>query len=165
MIRELATWIANTSMSHLFQNVSWVVPTSQSIHVVCIGVVFGAAVMISLRLLGVPSGGRSISQLVATLVPWMYRALVILLMTGLVQTIAEPERQFVAPVFWIKMLMIICVVLLTSWFASSVRKRAGQWDSAARPAAAKPFAVVSLFLWVAVIACGRFIGYTYSFYL
>jgi hypothetical protein len=121
--------------------------------------------MISLRLLRVSASGRSVSQLVDTLVPWMYRALAALLLTGLVQTVAEPVRQFVAPVFWWKMLMIICVLALTVAFARAVRGNAAKWDTAARPARAKWFALISLGLWVGIIFCGRFIGYTWELYL
>jgi hypothetical protein len=161
-----AGWIANTSLSNLLQNATWVVPTSQSIHIASVSVVFGCAVMISLRLLGLSTRGRSISQLVDTLVPWMYRALAALLLTGIVQTIAEPVRQFVTPVFWWKMLMILCVLPLTVLFARAVRRNATRWDTAtARPAAAKWFALSSLALWIGILFCGRFIGYTWELYL
>jgi hypothetical protein len=160
-----ADWIASTALSGWLQNQAWVVPTSQSIHIVCVSVVFGCAVMISLRLLGLSASGRSVSQLVDTLVPWMYRALTVLLLTGLVQTIVEPVRQFVTPVFWWKMLMIICVLALTIRFARAVRRDAPKWDAAPRPAGAKYFALISLGLWVGIIFCGRFIGYTWDLYL
>jgi hypothetical protein len=160
-----ADWIAGTALSGWLQNQAWVVPTSQSIHIVSVSVVFCCAAMISLRLLGVSASGRSVSQLVDTLVPWMYRALAMLLLTGLVQTIVEPVRQFVTPVFWWKMLMIICVLALTVCFARAVQGNAAEWDTAPRPATAKWFALISLSLWVGVIFCGRFIGYTWELYL
>jgi hypothetical protein len=165
MVREFAGWLATTRLSNTLQNVLWVVPASQSIHILALAVVFASALMINLRLLGLGSGGRSVSQLAATLVPWMWRALAVLLLTGLVQTIAEPVRQFVTPAFWAKMAMIVVVMAMTTIFARAVRDNAVRWDAAAtRPAAARVFAVVSTLLWVAIITCGRFIGYTWAFY-
>jgi hypothetical protein len=164
MTHHWANWIAGTALSGWLQNQAWVVPVSQSIHIIGVSVVFGCAVMISLRLLGVSTAGRSVSQLVDTLVPWMYRALAVLLLTGLVQTVAEPVRQFVTPVFWCKMLMILCVLALTICFARAVRRHASKWDAAA-PANAKWFALISLSLWIGIIFCGRFIGYTWELYL
>jgi len=160
-----ADWVANTRLSDWLQSATWVVPTSQSIHIASVSVVFCCAVMISLRLLGLGTSGRSVSQLVDTLVPWMYRALTVLLLTGMVQIIAEPVRQFVAPVFWWKMLMILCVVPLTVCFARAVRGNAMRWDSVPRPVGATWFALISLGLWVGIIFCGRFIGYTWELYL
>jgi len=119
--------------------------------------------IVNLRLLGIgATSGRSVSRLIDSLVPWIYRALVALLLTGAVQIIAEPMRQFGTPAFWLKMLMIPVVLGLTAAFAGVVRRNPAKWDSAAtRPAGAKVFALVSLGLWVGIIFCGRFIGYTH----
>ena len=163
MVRQWADWISSTALSQWFQNELWVVPTSQSIHILALSVVFGCAVMVNLRLLGIgATSGRSVSRLIDSLVPWIYRALVALLLTGAVQIIAEPMRQFGTPAFWLKMLMIPVVLGLTAAFAGVVRRNPAKWDSAAtRPAGAKVFALVSLGLWVGIIFCGRFIGYTH----
>jgi hypothetical protein len=166
LIRHWADVISGTSLSEWLQDNLWVIPTSQSIHILCLSVVFASAAVISTRVLGLGMGGRSVSQLVATLVPWMYRALIGLLATGAIQTIAEPLRQFVAPVFWWKMLMIVCVVIMTVWFTRQVRTHAGAWDVAGKtPIRARAFACVSLGLWTGIIFCGRFIGYTYQAHL
>jgi hypothetical protein len=166
MFRPTADWLSTTGVSQALQNAEWVIPTSQSIHIVCVSVLFASAIMINLRLLGVGNKGRTISQLSGTVIPWMWRALLVLLLTGTVQTVAEPVRQFIAPVFWAKMIMIVIVSLLTVFFSRAVRANAARWDSpTARPSSAKVFAVVSSLLWIAIIFCGRFIGYTYTFYL
>lgn len=163
MLSSFADWLAATAVSSYFRDALWVIPVSQSIHICCISIVFGSGAMISLRLLGAGRSGRSISQLVSTVVPWMYRALIVLLLTGAVQTIAEPRRQFSAEAFWLKMCMVATVTAMTVVFARAVRRHAVQWDAASsRTAAGRMFAVVSLALWVAIIVCGRFIAYTYT---
>jgi hypothetical protein len=165
MFRPFAHWLAKTKLSTFFQNTSWVVPTSQSVHIVCVSLVFASAIMINMRLLGIGARGRSISQLTAHVLPWMWGGLVVLLLTGAVQTITEPVRQFVTPMFWAKMAMIVVVALMTALFSSAVRNNAARWDSAStRPSSARLFALVSTVLWMAIIVCGRFIGYTWSFY-
>jgi hypothetical protein len=165
MLRPFADWLAGTPLSQLFQNQQWVVPTSQSIHIVCVCLVFTSALMINLRLLGLGSSGRTISQLTRSLVPWMWGGLGVLLLTGAVQTIAEPVRQFVTPAFWAKMCMILIVVGMTTAFARKVRANAARWDAAGtRPIGARAFAIASSILWIAIIVCGRFIAYTSAFY-
>jgi hypothetical protein len=165
MFRPFADWLATTALSKTMQDQAWVVPTSQSIHIIAVSIVFGSACMINLRLLGVGRSGRSVSQLSNTLVPWMWRGLAVLLFTGLIQTVTEPVRQFVTPMFWAKMLMIIVVATMTSLYAKAVRRNAPEWDGASsRPLRAKAFAILSTLLWLAIIVCGRFIGYTWSFY-
>jgi len=166
MFRPVADWIANTPLSQYLQNQQWIVPTSQSIHILAVAVVFASACMINLRLLGVGRAGRSVSQLSGTLLPWMWRGLVVLLLTGVLQTLIEPVRQFVTPAFWAKMLMIVIVTLMTAVYAGAVRRRAAQWDAGdSRPLAGRLFAIVSTLLWLGIIICGRFIAYTYSSYV
>ena len=165
MFRPLADWIDKTPISKVLQDHLWIVPTSQSIHIVAVSVVFASACVINLRLLGVGRTGRSVSTLSATLVPWMWRGLAVLLCTGLIQTVAEPVRQFVTPMFWAKMTMIPIVATMTAMYAKAVRRNAPAWDAASsRPSHAKLFAVLSTLLWLAIIFCGRFIAYTSSFY-
>jgi hypothetical protein len=165
MFRPFADWLSNTALSKTLQDHAWVVPTSQSIHIIAVSIVFGSACMINLRLLGAGKSGRSISQLSTTLIPWMWRGLAVLLFTGAIQTVTEPVRQFVTPMFWAKMMMIIVVATMTALYAKAVRRNASQWDAAAtRPRRAKAFAILSTALWLAIIVCGRFIGYTWSFY-
>jgi hypothetical protein len=165
MFRPFADWLANTPLSKILQDQSWVVPTSQSIHILAVSIVFGSACMLNLRLLGVGHSGRSVSQLSNTLVPWMWRGLAVLLFTGFIQTVAEPVRQFVTPMFWTKMMLIIVVATMTVLYAKAVRRNAPVWDAASsRPARAKVFAILSTLLWLAIIVCGRFIAYTWSFY-
>jgi len=165
MFRPFADWLTNTPVSMALQNHQWVVPTSQSIHILAISAVFAPACMINLRLLGVGANWRSVSQLSNCLIPWMWRGLAVLLITGIIQVVTEPVRQFVTPAFWAKMIMIVIVVGMTALYARAVRRDAAIWDAASsRPATGKVFAVVSTLLWLAIIVCGRFIAYTWIFY-
>jgi hypothetical protein len=166
MARHWADWLSATALSQWLQAHPWIVPTSQSIHILMISVVFGCAVLINLRLLGVSATGRPLSTLVRNLVPWMYLALLVLLITGTVQTVTEPVRQFVTPAFWWKMTMIVVVVVITQRFATAVRRNPARWDARdTRPRIGALIALVSLALWIGIIYCGRFIAYTWEFHL
>ena len=75
-------------------------------------------------------------------------------------------RQFITPIFWIKMLLVASLALLTLWFSRTLRANVEAWDSAATlPGTAKLFAIVSIVGWTSVILCGRFIGYVWANYL
>ena len=166
MFRPFAEWLSTTPLSTTLQHHPWTVATSQSIHILAISVVFASACMINTRIFGLGGKGRTVSQLSNTLVPWMWRALIVLLCTGIIQTFAEPVRQFVTPAFWAKMVMVVIVAIMTALYARSVRRGAATWDNAStRHVGAKLFAVFSTLLWLAIIVCGRFIGYTWTFYV
>ena len=45
MFRPFATWIASTELSHTFQeDASWLIPISQSLHIISVGVLFTSAI-------------------------------------------------------------------------------------------------------------------------
>jgi hypothetical protein len=166
IVRHWAALISATSFSRRLQNAPWVVPTSQSIHIVCLSIVFASVLMIDLRLLGIGRSKRCLSDVARLSSPWIYRGLLLLLLTGSLQTVVEPTRQFVAPAFWWKMLMIACALCLTIGLSRAIQADPGRWDAeATRPAAARPLALLSLGLWVGIIICGRFIGYTWSLHV
>jgi hypothetical protein len=162
-LRSWAEQLAATPLSLWLQVHSWVIPTSQSLHIAALSVVYASALLISLRLLGVSRRGRSVAALVSTLTPWMYRALALLLFTGAIQTIAEPLRQFITPAFWWKMGMIVVIVISTVIFDRSVRRHLERWAAGtAHPMWARWFALASIALWTGIVICGRLIGYTWE---
>ena len=159
---SFGAWLATTSLSKLFQDVLWIIPVSQCIHIVCISILFGSAIAINLRLLGWRFLDRPVSELSRHLLPWLWIALTGVALTGFVQTVAEPVREFQSPFFWAKMTLIAIVVTLTAGFAGSLRANAARWDAAAaRPAGARTFAILSSMLWIAIIVFGRLIAYTW----
>lgn len=162
VVRHWADLIAATRLSQWLQDHLWVIPASQSVHIAALSLLFASALFISVRLLSASSKLRPIPVIVSSLIPWMRGALVVLLITGTVQTIAEPVRQFVAPAFWSKMCLIVVVVSMTEWFVRSVQRHAERWDSASHRARARLFALASLALWISIVCCGRFIGYTWE---
>ena len=42
-LRTFGEWLATTSLSMTIQNVSWIIPTVQTIHTVCVSIVIAAA--------------------------------------------------------------------------------------------------------------------------
>ena len=127
VVHHWAEVISATPVSIWLQDRLWVIPTSQSIHILAISVVFASAIMINLRLLGVGARGRSVSQLSHTALPWLWGGLIVLLLTGILQTLVEPVRQFVTPAFWAKMTLIVLVATMTALYARAVRRNAARW--------------------------------------
>lgn len=160
-----AGWLGSSAISGWIAEHEWVVPLSQSVHIIGVAMVFTAALLISFRLLGVDRSHRSLSQLVGALRPWLYAGLIVLAVTGTIQVMAEPGREFVGDVFWWKMGLIAVIVPLTIWFVRSVARNAAAWDTPGPGAVAgRAFGAASLLLWLGIVFCGRFIAYTFSMY-
>ena len=159
-LHAFTEWVSNTPLSQLIQNVSWVIPAFQSVHILAIAVVMGSVALIDLRLLGITGRSQSISSMVNRLVPAVWVALVVLFCSGAVLAIGEPVRSLENPAFQAKMLMLLCVGSLTFFFQRMLRGDVAFWElSPARRATAKLAAVVSLLLWVGIVFAGRWIAY------
>ncbi len=157
----LAQRIAAAHLSVLLKEVWWVVPGSQSVHIIAVSLVFVSGLLISLRLLGIGASTRSVPALVRLHSRLIYGGLIVLLVSGSLQTIAEPEREFHSPAYWTKMALIVIALLLTAALARSVRTQPQRWDDVEqRPGWARTHAAMFLTAWLAIIVCGRFIAYT-----
>ena len=154
-------WLAATPLSMLIQNVGWVIPTTQSIHIICISILMGATWMINLRMLNLAMPSQPLSTLARRLLPFVWITLPILLITGAMLSIAEPARSLESPSFQIKMLLLIVIIGLTLFLQSTLKTNADYWEqSAGRRSKAKLLAAASLLIWLAIVFFGRYIAYT-----
>lgn len=159
-LHAFSEWLATTAPSQLFQNVSWVIPATQTIHIICISILIGAIGMVDLRILGFAMRSQSTSSLSRRLLPYVWGALPILAITGAVLAVAEPERSLENLAFQLKMLLLLLGMALTLIFQRALKKDAAFWElSPARRASAKLLAVASLAVWIAIIFAGRYIAY------
>ena len=164
-LHSFADWIASTGLSEVLRQHLWIVPASQSIHIICISLVFVSALIIGLSLLGLLRSEQALSTQISRLTRLLYAAVGGLLFTGSLQIIAEPVRQFVAPLFWVKMSLVLLGLVMTYCLSLSVRREPDHWELAeSRPAWSRLYAVIYLGIWLAIIFCGRFIGYTWMKY-
>jgi magnesium-transporting ATPase (P-type) len=160
MLADLAAWLADTSISRSFGATLWVVPFSQSLHILAIAAVMASAWILSFRLMGLAGRAETIAQTYARYAPWIWRALVVLLLTGLVLIIGEPARQLTNAAFLTKMVLLIAAVLLTAVLQLTLRRKAGDWDRPeGPPLAAKALALLQLSQWLAIAVAGRWIAY------
>jgi hypothetical protein len=148
-----------TPLSQLLQDVTWLVPTIQSIHIAFLALVFTSAVWVDLRLLGVAGRDQPLGKLSHRFLPWMGWGVLVLLITGLLLMIAEPTRAILNPFFQIKMALLVIVCWLTWAMAQGAERRTGVFAGIDGGAAAKPVAILSIVLWTAIIAFGRWIAY------
>jgi hypothetical protein len=159
-VGKFSDWLATTPVSMTFQTVEWIIPAVQSVHIIAIAIVMSSVVMVDLRLLGLMGHTQSISGLTRRFIPWVWCALVVLLLSGLVLITAEPRRDLLNPIFQAKMLLLIAAMAVTAGFQETVRRNMEFWDlSPRRRTGAWVTAVVSLLLWTAIVGCGRWIAY------
>jgi hypothetical protein len=160
-LKQFAEWLSTTFLSVFIQNHnSWVVPTIQSIHIVCIGVVMGSVFMISLRILGWAGMDQTLRQTTSRFGPWLTGGLCVLLATGILMVIGEPVRELVTFSFWLKMLLVAVSTLIAAIFQITLRKHEQRWEeSLVNSTSIKGLTILAFVIWTCIIVLGRLIAY------
>jgi hypothetical protein len=159
-LKQFTDWLAATPPSHFLQNnEAWAIPAIQTIHIVGIGVTMGSAFMLTLRVIGASGMDQSLLDAQRRYLPWLGGAMIVLLASGALLTLAEPGREFFSLSFRLKMLLVALCTVLAFWFGRSVTKASAEWETRARRRRVRAIAAATLLLWVAIIFLGRFIAY------
>ncbi|MDR2215133.1 MAG: hypothetical protein LBE59_04750 [Nevskiaceae bacterium] len=157
---DLLIALGQTPISLMMANSAWVVPTMQSIHIICVTIASMSVLIICLRVLGVAWQGVSLRQTVARFAPWAWVALILLTLTGIVLIFAEPPREIMALSMWIKMALLAVLIAVAVRFLRLVRNSPAFAAPEVNPdGALRRRAVFTLCLVVAIIFLGRFIAY------
>lgn len=165
MLTSLVDWLSGSYLNSVFSDTThtatWlIIPVSQSMHILAVAVVMMSVAMINLRLLGLAGTRQPAARLIGQTTPWIWPALALLLLTGVIQIIAEPRRELLSAVFWLKMSMLVIAVGIIAIYSSKLRQNAAYWDySRSHRNAVHILAVISLLLWVGIVAAGRLIAY------
>ncbi len=163
MLQEVARfcdWLSLTPISMTLQSVEWIIPAVQTVHILSIAIVMSSVIMVDLRLMGLMGHTQSISGMARRFIPWVWWALVVLLLTGAVLITAEPRRDLLNSVFQAKMALLVVAIAVTVVFQETVRRNMEFWDlSPRRRLGAWATALISLLVWTAIVGCGRWIAY------
>jgi len=160
-LAAVSAWLANTSLSHLLQNVDWLVPAIQTVHILGVAVVMAAVLLVTLGAFGLHGRGQPLARTVGRFAPAVYLGVPVLLLSGLLMITAEPDRALPNPAFQIKMALLILAFTLSS-LAARRAQRTGRSESAPAGIGLRIVAVVALGLWLGVLVAGRWIAYTLS---
>ena len=158
-MHEISQTLYATSISTGIRTTAGFIPTTQSIHIVAISVVVGSALVTELRLAGVLATDETPQTVVRRYLPWMWAAIAVLLATGAILAVGEPNRVLENPLFWTKMVLVVVAFGLTLLFRYPILHPQFRLEHARWAALVKPLAWVSLLVWIAVIFCGRWIAY------
>lgn len=160
-VLEFATWLQGTPVSLAIQSTSWVVPALQSVHILMIGVVFVAVLMVALRVLGRVRADEPFARVWARFAPFLWGGVLVMAVTGVLLTLSEPVRELMTLSFRLKMLLLAVGVASAMAFGHAMEKAS---SAHAGPAAGfstgtRAAAIATVLLWLAVIFLGRAIAY------
>lgn len=159
-IVSLLQWLHDTSFSTWLRDSTWTEPIVETIHVLTLTLFLGFAALLDLRLLGLTMKRRRVSEVIKQLNPWLTGGFAVMVATGILLFSGDPVAFYTTAFFKIKMILIVLAGLNVFVFNTTIGRTVEQWDlSASTPGRAKTAAILSLILWVAIVAAGRAIAY------
>ena len=161
-------WLRNTWLNELALTISesaptlwigehfWAIPIFQVIHILAIAASFASILMINARMLHI-AGSSTLEETTARYLRVVWRALLELVLSGLLMIVGEPIRELVNAVFWVKMGLVVIAILYAIWFHKGVARRfSGSLEASA---GAKLAGILLVILWCMIMTGGRWIAY------
>jgi len=165
-MRDFADWLSTTDLSlYIQENNAWFIPGIQSLHIIAIGVLMASILLVNLRILGWVSRDQSLLQTTERYAPWMWGALVVLAVSGVLMIVGEPVRELLALSFWVKMSLLAIGIIVAIAFQISLRRHASAWEtSLVSRGRIRSAAVITFLVWCGVAIMGRMIAFDGPFW-
>ncbi len=160
MIDSLLDLIAQSPVSSFIAEDAKAFPAIELVHVLSVVTLLGTVLMVDLRMLGLMLRGYPAGALGRLLLPITWLAFCGAALTGALLFSSNPHGYAGNAAFRAK-LVLLALAGLNMAFFHLVGQRGRDFDrGGAMPLAARTAAALSALIWLAVIACGRWIGFT-----
>jgi putative copper export protein len=138
----------------------WNFPIIETVHVLCLAIVFGSIAMVDLRLLGLNSRQHPFTRVYKELIWWTWWAFLLAAVSGSILATGKIEDYVRSPqVFWKFFLMALAGLNMLLFHFGAFR-RVQEWDAMeSPPGQARLAGALSLACWIGVVFFGRWIGF------
>lgn len=161
MLDTLLQALQNWSVAMAIREGELLFPWVECAHVLALGVVVGSIALLDLRLMGLLYAERSAGELSAAVLPVTWTAFGLAAVSGALLFCSNATVYGHNAYFQAKIALIGLAGLNMGLYHLYAGRAAGSWQSAAQtPRRARLTGAVSLGLWIAIVACGRWIGFT-----
>jgi hypothetical protein len=159
-LEQALTWLQDLNFPTQIRESVWLFPAIETVHVFALVLVVGSIMTVDLRLLGVANRERPFSQLAAEMLPWTWVAFAVAAIAGLLMFSSKALIYYGNIPFRIKMGCLLLAGLNMVMFHWLGTRHLETWDHTQPPWPAKFAGGASLLLWAAIVAAGRWIGFT-----
>jgi hypothetical protein len=158
---DLVSYFEDSGLANSIRENDVLFPLIESVHVVSICLVVGSILVVDLRLLGLASVHRSVSRVIGGTLPVTWSAFAVAVVSGALLFISN-ATNYLANDYFVAKISLICAAGLNMAIFHVISARGlPRWDNAASPPlSARLAGGLSILLWVSVVACGRWIGFT-----
>src|SRR5215470_5562787 len=104
-------WFDGSFLGAWVSDSRWMFPAIEAVHIVALALLFGAILMLNLRLLGIVLKNKPVAQLARELSPWVLCSLIIILVSGFFLFASEAMKAYASVPFQVKMLFLFTAVI------------------------------------------------------
>jgi hypothetical protein len=156
MLLALTRWLEHSALGQGIHNSSWLFPFIETFHLIALGILGGAVLLVDLRLFGWGLRRNSVSEVARDVQPVLNVGIVTLFVSGLLLYASEGAKMYFNGAFRIKMISLLLAIVCTyTWH----RQIAQSGNADGSPISSKTAAALSLLLWAGVGLSGRAIGF------
>jgi hypothetical protein len=148
-------WCENTPISHAIKHSRWSFAIIETVHIIGIGMLLGALLVIDLRMLGFGMKRQTAARLTQELTPWIWGALVVMILTGILLFLSEAVKLCTSAPFLWKMVFLFLALL----FHFTLHRKAAARNPEDGAWLGKTAACLSLVCWLSVALAGRSIAF------
>jgi hypothetical protein len=153
--------LQDTSVATAIREDESLFPWLEGAHVLALTLVIGSIAVVDLRLIGLTSRDRGVAQTMAAVLPITWSAFVCAVITGALLFSSNATTYGHNTCFQIKMALIASAGINMGAYHLFLSRGVEAWNTAAvTPMRARIVGALSLCLWIAVVAFGRWIGFT-----
>jgi len=160
-LKDLIAFFEHSSLADAIRENDVLFPSIESVHVLAICLVVGSIMAVDLRLLGFASVKRPLSAVTRGILPLTWGAFAVAVASGFLMFISNAAKYLGNGFFVAKLCLIAAAGLNMLVFHVISARDQPRWDLQARlPLSARLAGGISMMLWIAVVVCGRWIGFT-----
>jgi hypothetical protein len=149
-------WFDKSAVAELINNTNWLFPAIEAVHIVALALLFGALLILNLRLFGLVLRTKPVPELARELAPWTLCSLIIILISGVLLFSSEAMKSYTSVPFQLKMMFLFAAII---FHYTAYRKLTQKDESQVSAIWSKTAAMVSVLLWLGVGMGGRAIGF------
>jgi len=161
VLEQFLQGLQDTSIATAIREGESLFPWIECVHVLALKLVIGSIGIVDLRLVGLASRDRGVAQTTASVLPVTWTAFVLAAITGGLLFASNATTYGHNFYFQVKMALIALAGVNMAVYHLFLNSGADAWHTpAATPIRARIVGGVSLCLWIAIVAFGRWIGFT-----
>ena len=160
-MNDILILIHSNPLAQMIREHELLFPWIEALHVLAVTLVIGSIALVDLRLIGVRALNRTISNISEELLPITWIAFLVAALTGAILFTSNALSYSQNFYFISKIILLGLAGINMMCFQFIIGKNLDRWNHCKQlPIAARIAGGISLILWISIIFCGRWIGFT-----